>query len=194
MLSDAEKITAYKRQLEANIETLEKAQARIRELESANAYLEEQRRQALDTLTVRTREAYEEQCQRKALEKRLKTLSALIQDEIRELREELTESRRDRDEARGGYDQLKQRAEARQTCAEEGCAAPSEEMRALDTLTVRTREEEPVIEECRALDEEYVCPHCGQRDELCWRGCWRCICGAPEDESGYRPAGEVERG
>ena len=112
MLSDAEKITAYKRQLEANIETLEKAQARIRELESANAYLEEQRRQALDTLTVRTREAYEEQCQRKALEKRLKTLSALIQDEIRELREELTESRRDRDEARGGYDQLKQRAEA----------------------------------------------------------------------------------
>ena len=41
-----------------------------------------------------------------------KTLSALIQDEIRELREELTESRRERDEARGGYDQLKQRAEA----------------------------------------------------------------------------------
>ena len=84
-------------------------------------------------------------------------------------------------------------SEARQTCAEEGCAAPSEKMRAIVERELRAFAEASLEE-----DELYTCPSCDEVDSLMFDkdlpGFWRCICGAPEDESGYRPAGEVERG
>lgn len=81
-------------------------------------------------------------------------------------------------------------AEMRRICAEEGCAAHSEEMRQIVERELRAFAEASLEE-----DELYTCPSCDEVDSLVFdKDFWRCICGAPEDESGYRPAGEVERG